>query len=283
MTKLDDDVKKVSSLHKNYSGKDGNFKRDVELIKSKTDWDSALSNPAIDHLLSEERMMRSVMGNALKENFIALTQTKPDALIPFEKSHDDDVNDIMNLHNKEGTIGTVHDGMYNAVSVYEEFGINSMNRWIVMFGENKMLSDENRLLLSQYIEEVNFPAVDISVKDNDLGFGKNSDVEAVVFSEISLTARLDDNMTIQKILSAIAFKERNHRTGRFGYKDDYKFDSLDFMIYNSLNQFVYGVHLVNVILSQTGDLTGTYGESESAKVSFSMDFDEIEYVYPKIG
>lgn len=153
-------------------------------------------------------------------------------------------------------------------------GLNYLNKWYISFGNNKQLSASEIAFLNSSVCEVEITGLDLSIGQLPLGFSFNRDVNDVTPSDISITFYQDEKMKIQNILKKILYKIYNNITGRYGYKNDYKFEDIKIIIDSSKNVAIRSYTFGDCVISSDDSLSLSYNDSELklVKQNFVYDF-----------
>jgi len=202
----------------------------------------------------------------------------------FEKTSKSDIKAVQKAH--DGNLKTKgylypsfdSEPLKKAIRAYEQYGLNTGNRWQIWFGENKQVTDEERTLFSVYCQEVNLPGAEISTAENDLGFSRNEDISDLKYSDVTLTFALDDKIDIRRAITRILKKIKNPRTGRYGYKEDYQWDNILFLHEDSVGVVRWGFNIENVTLSGDSDFLAHRNESDMQSISLSFNYEDILFL-----
>ena len=161
----------------------------------------------------------------------------------------------------------------------DQYGLNYLNRWIVDYGDNLSLAegktemDKLKELMSVYTIEMSLPTIEITTSKNSLSFISNEDVSDLNNGDISVTIMLDQNMKIYNAVHNIVDKIRNPLTGRYGYKDDYKFKYIDVYINDEVGNKPFYFRFTECVLKGISELTLTYGQSDIKSISLTFSYD----------
>lgn len=145
------------------------------------------------------------------------------------------------------------------VSAFNTFYFNFLNKWHVSFSENKAIKKLSNYesiyqLLSLYSTEVTLPKISIETTPLTLDYTKNEDVSNIDYGEISVSFHIDKDMLLYKGIMSILNEMKNFKTGRYGYKENYKFDNIEVMIYNGWNEGIANFVFYNCVLKSVTDL-----------------------------
>lgn len=167
------------------------------------------------------------------------------------------------------------DELKNQVSKY---GLNYLNRWSIDFGENKAIDEKEkdkkiiRELMSIYTTEVALPSQEITTSKNSLSFIANEDVSNVSHGDLTITIMLDRNLLLYDAIQNIIYKIRNPLTGRYGYKDDYKFDYIDIYINNEVNDTPLFFTYADCVLKGVSEVNLNYSPTEMKTISLTFSY-----------
>lgn len=167
----------------------------------------------------------------------------------------------------------------NAMAGFNKFYFNFLNKWHISFGNNVVLNREKNTmdintLLSLYASEVSLPSIDISTTSMNLDYTRNEDVSGVDYNEISVSFILDKNKLIHKSFLKIINEIKNFKTGRYGYRSDYQFETIEIAVFDNWNNSVDVYTMNNCVLKNISDLslTDASAEMKTLTVTFSYDF-----------
>lgn len=172
----------------------------------------------------------------------------------------------------------------NLKSSVNEHGINALNRWSIEYGENKAIDEKDndkkiiRDLMAIYTTEIGLPSNEISTKKNTLSFIDNEDVSDLKYGDLTVTIMLDRNMKIYNAIHNIIYKIRNPKTGRYGYKDDYKFEFINVFINNEVEETPLQYSYVDCVLKGISEMTLNYAQKEVKTITLTFSYDPTEKV-----
>lgn len=165
----------------------------------------------------------------------------------------------------------------DALSKFDSSGLNSLNRWRVDFIDNKTLSPYLNTFLSDSCKEVNLESFGFTMSKLDLVFSNNDDVSDIqVPTSCQFTFMHDRELMTKKIIEKVVNKMKNFRTGRYGYKEDYRWSKIKISIFDTMNvaQKIYFLH--DCTISGLSELALSYNASEfqTFQVTFSFSWME---------
>jgi hypothetical protein len=164
-----------------------------------------------------------------------------------------------------------------ATQAINEYGFNFLNNWNITYGKNNSIADERNLeLMSIYTSEISLPNFVIEVS-NIQTMHSNEDVNNVEAKQFSVTIWLDENLHIYHALLDVLNTMKNFKTARFGYRDNYKFDTISVEIWDKINNDVLIYTFNNCIIKGgTFDMLLNKDKSELKTISIVFGFIDFE-------
>ena len=162
-------------------------------------------------------------------------------------------------------------------SRFDVNGLNSLNRWNVRFLGNETIDIGERIFLSKSCKEVSVEAYTLQNKKIDIVTEKNEDIADVQIPQsATFTFLVDRDLNVKRIIEKLIAKIRNPYTGRYGYKDDYKFEEIRINIFDSMNRAVRIYTLYDAVVSGQSELSLAYGASEFQTTQMSFVFSRFD-------
>ena len=161
---------------------------------------------------------------------------------------------------------------------HDQHGMNTMNRWAVAFGKNKTLSQGDNILLSTLTKTCELDAHNISTEKMDIISTEGEDISDIkIPTSVSVSFLVDREMNIRKAFDKVMNAQRNRRTGRYGYKDNYKWEQLVLYIYDGSNRTQRVYVMKDLIMTNLGGISLTYEPSALQVMPVTFSFSELDY------
>lgn len=200
------------------------------------------------------------------------------AVLNENKTSDQRLSEIKTFLQKANEGDIFYKGSYDEFrSFIKKYHVNFFNSWEVFYGNNKQIKNSFIYnLMSAYTRSITFPTIEISTEPSPLPYTKNEDIQHIDYGEVSFTILIDSDLLIWKNLMNIIQKIKNPKTGRYGYREDYRFDYIEVWIQkqNNANSFFYKFEdcIIKSIssLNLNNDRIGTLQE-----VTFTIIYDRL--------
>lgn len=164
------------------------------------------------------------------------------------------------------------------LDIFNGRGINSMNRWRVDFLDNNTLSSFQNSFLSESCTEFSMEGMQITTAKQDLVFEKHEDVSDIQLpTNCVFTFMIDRRLLVKRIIEKVVNQMRSFRTGRYGYKDDYKWKRIRVTIYDTMNNEVRRYYLHDCIISGVSELTMNLNASEFQSCQMTVSFSKMSF------
>lgn len=161
---------------------------------------------------------------------------------------------------------------------FHEKGINPMNRWRVDFFDNKTLYSFQNSFLSESCTEFSMEGMQITTAKQDLVFEKHEDVSDIQLpTNCEFTFMIDRRLLVKRIIEKVVNQMRSFRTGRYGYKDDYKWKRIRVTIFDTMNNEVRRYYLHDCIISGVSELTMNLNASEFQSCQMTVSFSKMSF------
>lgn len=154
-----------------------------------------------------------------------------------------------------------------------KYGFNFHNRWKVEFENNVALNDNELDLLESYVSEFSEPTHDFTETNLHLGFRKHKDIQNIEHKEFSLSFFVDNKLIIKSIFSKILNKMKNLKTGKLGYRVDYKFDIITIKLFDNFGIEVFRYEFYNAIVKGLSDATFNHESASLQNKSITFEYD----------
>jgi hypothetical protein len=147
----------------------------------------------------------------------------------------------------------------NAISMLRRKGISKNNRYIVLVYNTDAslasmnLNKEVAWLESSNCEAAEFPGVQIATQDVTLYAVTEKMPYQVIYDEVTLTYRCDEDMREKKYFDAWINRIRNSVNGNIEYRSKYV-ASIDLIQLDMVNKDVYGVKLIDAFPTSISSL-----------------------------
>jgi hypothetical protein len=199
------------------------------------------------------------------------------AVFNENKTTDQRINEIESVVVKAGEGNIKSSSGFDVFQSYvKKYFLNFMNNWIVSFGNNKQIQDPFIYdLMSVYTRSVTFPTIDINTESQPLQYTKNEDIEMIDYGEVSFTIMLDRDMVLYKNLLKVIKKMRNPKTGRYGYREDYRFDFIEIGVFDSGNFNIMSIKLEDAIIKAISAPNLTQEQATLQEVTFTVIYDRL--------